>query len=42
MIAVETNILVYAHRADSPWLESPELVLLSEFEHYWTALKPTL
>ena len=96
MIAVNTNILVNAHRADSPWheaafalvaelaegnspwavpwpclheflaivthpriyappspldsaidqvdawLESPELVLLSEFEHYWTALKPTL
>jgi uncharacterized protein len=96
MIAVDTNILVYAHRADSSWheaaftlvaelaegnspwaipwpclheflaivthpriyappspldsaidqvdawLESPELVLLSEFEQYWTALKSTL
>src|SRR5438094_793857 len=53
MIAVDTNLLVYAHREDSAWhdaayarieawLESPSLVLLSESEGYWPQLKSLL
>jgi hypothetical protein len=45
VIAIDTNLLVYAHREDSPWhntayacitelLESPSLTLLTESEGY--------
>lgn len=42
MIAVDTNLLVYAHRADSPWhaaaLEALELVARTEWAVPWPCL----
>jgi uncharacterized protein len=40
MIAVDTNILVYAHREDSPWNETVYKVLeeLSESGAPWLSL----
>ena len=37
MIAVDTNLLVYAHRVDSPWHERSQNVLLqlSEGNEAW-------
>ena len=53
MIALDTNLLVYAHREDSvwhdaaldqveAWLQSPSLLLLSEGEGYWCELRSSL
>ena len=42
MIALDTNLLVYAHRQDSPWHESPSLVLLAETDSYWQQLREAL
>ena len=37
MIALDTNILVYAHRADSPWHEAAyqSIVNLAQGEAFW-------
>ena len=46
VIAVATNVLVCAHREDSPFheagLESPSLVLLAATEGHWPTLRPLL
>lgn len=39
MIAVDTNILVYAVDQIDTWLESPTLVLLSESMDHWSILR---
>jgi hypothetical protein len=45
MIAVDTSLLVCAHREDSPfeaWFELPSLILLAETEGYWPELRAAL
>jgi toxin-antitoxin system PIN domain toxin len=42
MIAVDTNILVHAHRAESPWHESAGLALTRLASHAWAIPWPCL
>jgi toxin-antitoxin system PIN domain toxin len=42
MIAVDTNILVYAHRSDSPWHEAATAALASLSGNPWAIAWPSI